>query len=209
MSESVKLLRGIIKTSGWTQEQVAMKLGVSFPTMNAWVNGKSKPRAAMMDKIRKLYLAQDVTKDIEPTYVTLINVPRWLKIDDIVILKKDVDNNYDDEAVMAELLDSGDNEWVVDECGDKDNGREDDAGGDDEFGGDVAPIEVNEIRITSCPEMDLMYVANSTSTVVRGTSSAGRIYDKFGVSARARVLFIHHKTAIARVVEWDYAEKGE
>lgn len=160
MSESVRLLKGIMKTSGWTQEQVAMKLGVSFPTMNAWVNGKSKPRAAMMDRIRRLYLAQDVTKDIEPTYVTILNVED-LRIDEIVLLRK--------EQGLVRVYKTEDGRRCLTE----------------------------------------MSVADSNDKVIDGTSSAGRIYDRFELAARARVLFIYHRIAIARVVEWDYVEKGE
>ena len=233
MSETVRLLKGIMKVSGWTQEQVAMRLGVSYPTMNAWVNGKIKPRQAMMDKIRRLYLAQDITDDVEPTYVTLVNVPRRLKVDDMVILEKDPSNDYDDEAIIAVMMDDDGDEWLGDDTASGDVGvsgasEHNDVGavddnanqsensdglGDDEddgpFGGRVAPIGVGDISKTYCLEDDFMYVANSISTVVRGTKSAGRIYDKFGRTARARVLFIFHKVAIARVVEWDYAEEGE
>ena len=259
MSETTRLLKGIMKMSGWTQEQVAMKLGVSYPTMNAWVNGKSKPRQAMMDRIQRLYLAQDITDDVEPTYVTLVNVPRWLKVGDMVILKKDYGNSYDDEAISAVLMDMNEGwgdgeseEWCendniaskntglasndddvsgADMIGnggsrvgknddgswgdDNDEGDDDDGNNDDDnddegiFGGKVAPIAVNGLRTGNCPEVDFTYVANSINTVVRGTKSAGRIYDKFGRAARARVLFVFHKVAIARVVEWDYAEEGE
>ena len=227
MSETTRLLKGIMKTSGWTQEQVATKLRVSYPTMNAWVNGKTKPRQAMMDKIRRLYLAQDITDDVEPTYVTLVNVPRRLKVDDMVILEKDPSNDYDDEAILAMMMDDDRNVWLEEDAatGDDGSGGDEVDGGDDQadeddggleadeedeiFGGRVAPIEVGDISKTYCLADDFMYVANSISTVVRGTNSAGRIYDKFERAARARVLFIFHKAAIARVVEWDYAKEGE
>lgn len=39
-----KLLQQIMGASGWTQEILAAKLGVSFPTLNSWINGKSKPQ---------------------------------------------------------------------------------------------------------------------------------------------------------------------
>jgi len=39
-----KILQQIIGASGWTQETLANKLGVSFPTLNSWINGKSKPQ---------------------------------------------------------------------------------------------------------------------------------------------------------------------
>lgn len=228
MNETTRLLKGIIKTSGWTQEQLATKLGVSYPTMNAWVNEKSRPRRAMMEKIRRLYLAQDITDDVEPTYVTLVNVSRRLKVGDLVILEKDLSNDYDDEAILAMMMDDDRDVWLEED----DTSADDDADSankiheDDDrvnengngleededngiFGGKVAPIEVKDISKTYCLVDDYMYVANSISTVVRGTSSAGRIYDKFEKTARARVLFVFHKTAIARVVEWNYAKEGE
>ena len=214
MSETTRLLKGIMKTSGWTQEQVAEKLGVSFQTMNAWINGKAKPRVAMRDNIRRLYLAQDVTKDIEPTYITLVNVPRWVRIDDIVLLEKEYDNDYDDEAIMATLMDdeSEDDEDEdllfaggegIDEACDVEK-EADKASDDDE--------EISEIMICGrfkCGDIksDSMYVANSINTVIRGTSSAGRIYDRFTSKARARILFVLHKVAIARIVEWNYEER--
>ena len=228
MSESTRLLKGIMKTSGWTQEQLASKLGVSYPTMNAWVNGKSQPRQTMMERIRRLYLAQDITDDVEPTYVTLVNVSRRLKVGDLVILEKDLGNDYDDEAILAMMMDDDRDVWLEEDdtsagddadSADKINEDDDQVNEDDNgleededngiFGGKVAPIEVEDISKTYCLVDDYMYVANSISTVVRGTSSAGRIYDKFEKTARARVLFVFHKTAIARVVEWNYAKEGE
>lgn len=194
MTETTRLLKGIMKTSGWTQEEVAEKMGVSFQTINAWVNGKSKPRQFMLDKIRRLYLAQDITDDTEPTFVTLVNVPKWLKVGDIVELEKDQDNDYDDEAISATVIDIDDGELDIYDSSD-------DEGTDPE---PPESIKVWDNEISDCIEVDFMYVANSISTVVRGTSSAGRIYDKFNKKARARVLFIFHKTAIARIVEWNY-----
>ena len=43
------------------------------------------------------------------------------------------------------------------------------------------------------------YVANSTSTVARGTASAGRAYDTFGKACFATILFVVRGTAIARL----------
>jgi Fic family protein len=37
-------LQLIIGASGWSQETLASKLGVSFPTLNSWINGRSKPQ---------------------------------------------------------------------------------------------------------------------------------------------------------------------
>ena len=51
------------------------------------------------------------------------------------------------------------------------------------------------------------YVANSTSTVYRGTYSAGRIYDKIEDAAFAEVAFITHSSVIAAVLPPEDVEK--
>jgi Fic family protein/DNA-binding XRE family transcriptional regulator len=56
MNYSAKL-KSIIKAAGWTQEQLAQSLGVTFATLNSWINGRSKPRKQALLKIEKLYLA--------------------------------------------------------------------------------------------------------------------------------------------------------
>lgn len=215
MSETTKLLKGIMRMSGWTQEQVAAKLGVSYPTMNAWINGKAKPRQAMLEKVRRLYLAQDLTDGIEPTFVTLVNVPRRLKVGDMVVLEKDLNNSYDDEAIAATIIDVDVDEITIDDedgedvederMAEMDADLEDEDEDGENEAESVEAIRVWDTSGTDYLEIDDMYVANSVNTVVRGTSSAGRIYDKFGIKARARVIFIFHKTAIVRVLEWDYA----
>ena len=50
------------------------------------------------------------------------------------------------------------------------------------------------------------YVANCANTVYKGTSSAGRIYDKFEDYAFARVMFITHSSVIAVVLDKDEVE---
>lgn len=192
MTEAVKLLKGILRTSGWTQEQVATKLGVSFATMNAWVNGRSKPRRSMMMAIRRLYLAQDVTNDVVPTYITLVNVNGELRVGDAIVLSKDIGNRRDDEAITASLLDVS--------SGDDIDGLREDIGMSEEDEAELCGIQILPDYITS-----EIYVANSVNTVVRGTCSAGRIYDRFEKNARAQVCFVFHKMAIAKVVEWNYA----
>src|SRR6266540_1079526 len=51
-----KQLSSILDSSGWSQEQLAHTLGVSFPTLNSWINGRSEPRAKAIDRIQALYL---------------------------------------------------------------------------------------------------------------------------------------------------------
>lgn len=46
----------IMKVSGYSQEQVAQRLGVSFATLNSWVNERSQPRKKMLIKIEDLYI---------------------------------------------------------------------------------------------------------------------------------------------------------
>ena len=46
----------IQRVSGKTQEKLAAELGVSFPTLNSWINGRSIPRDRAAKRIDELYL---------------------------------------------------------------------------------------------------------------------------------------------------------
>jgi transcriptional regulator with XRE-family HTH domain len=46
-----KLVRGIRTEIGLTQEKFATKLGVTFPTINRWENGRVTPSPLAMEKI--------------------------------------------------------------------------------------------------------------------------------------------------------------
>lgn len=48
-------LKSILKASGWSQEELARRLNVSFVTLNAWVNERSEPRKKAADSIQVLY----------------------------------------------------------------------------------------------------------------------------------------------------------
>jgi len=48
-------LKAILKASGWSQEELARRLDVSFATLNSWVNARSAPRKKATDTIRTLY----------------------------------------------------------------------------------------------------------------------------------------------------------
>ncbi len=50
-------LDAIMKASGWSQEQLARELGVSFPALNAWLNGRATPRVKAQQQIESLYLS--------------------------------------------------------------------------------------------------------------------------------------------------------
>jgi Fic family protein len=49
-------LQRILKATGWSQEQLARELGISFPALNAWINKRSTPRAKAMTRIERLYI---------------------------------------------------------------------------------------------------------------------------------------------------------
>lgn len=157
-----RILKEILKSSGWTQEQLAAKLGVSFATVNSWINGRTKPQKSLTGDIRRLYLAQDVTREPEPVYITLLDAIN-VDVGDYVVLTKDCKNRLDGEAIVARKI-------------------------------DVLSDRVLDERV--------MTVANSVETVIRGTRSAGRIYDKFETKARAQVNFKMQDIAIVRVVRW-------
>lgn len=180
-----EMLEEILKTSHWTQEQLSVRLGVSFATINAWLNGRAKPRESAIMNIRRLYLAQDITKEVKPVYITLVNIPSNLMVEDYVLLEKEPGGEYDDEAIRATVLD------YFSEDDESNRNSEWDA------------IAKNNVLLR-----EPMFVANSVATVARGTYSAGRIYDKFDGAARAQVLFIAKNIAIARVVDWNASNWG-
>ena len=67
MSKISKKLQRILTESGWSQEVLAGKLGVSFVTLNSWVNGRSEPRKKILPEIESLYFdivgMDDITAD--------------------------------------------------------------------------------------------------------------------------------------------------
>ena len=59
-AKKVKIVRGILKIS---QEKLAQLLEVSFSTVNRWVQGKSLPSYAAMQKVGALCKEKDITFD--------------------------------------------------------------------------------------------------------------------------------------------------
>lgn len=51
LADKIKEVRQAL---GLTQEQFALKLGVTFPTVNRWENLKTKPSPLALQKLRKL-----------------------------------------------------------------------------------------------------------------------------------------------------------
>jgi hypothetical protein len=70
---------------------------------------------------------------------------------------------------------------------------------DNEYDEDAIRVEL--------PFIDTIgYVANSTSSVYKGTHSAGRLYDKIGDEAFAQIMFVTHSSAIALILPPDCEE---
>lgn len=49
-----RLVRELRARTGLTQEKFAAKLGVTFPTINRWENGKAKPSPLALKQIEDL-----------------------------------------------------------------------------------------------------------------------------------------------------------
>lgn len=52
VAEKLKITK---RLSGFTQEKLAKELGVSFATLNSWINGKSKPHKRKLKSINDLF----------------------------------------------------------------------------------------------------------------------------------------------------------
>ncbi len=105
------MLKEILSSTHWTQERLAAKLGVSFATVNYWLNGKTKPQKNAMKDIEKLYMAQDITGEDEPIYITLVKAPLHLKVGDYVLLEKDEHSVYDDESIQVTIYPNDNNHF--------------------------------------------------------------------------------------------------
>lgn len=49
-----RLVRELRERTGLTQEKFAAKLGVTYPTINRWENGRAKPSPLAMQKVEEL-----------------------------------------------------------------------------------------------------------------------------------------------------------
>jgi putative transcriptional regulator len=54
LSNIPRLTRDLRLCMGLTQEKFAAKLGVTFPTINRWENGRARPSPLAMEKIEAL-----------------------------------------------------------------------------------------------------------------------------------------------------------
>ena len=52
-----RLVRELRERTGLTQEKFAAKLGVTFPTINRWENGRARPSPLALKQIEDLLLS--------------------------------------------------------------------------------------------------------------------------------------------------------
>lgn len=63
-------LKKILLATGWSQETLAGKLGISFVTLNSWVNEKSEPREAAKERINSIFADIMGTGIVDATELT-------------------------------------------------------------------------------------------------------------------------------------------
>ncbi len=63
-------LRQIREARGWSQEELARQLGVSFPTVNSWERGKTQPYPRHQHAIQSLH--QQVMSEIDSHLVLIV-----------------------------------------------------------------------------------------------------------------------------------------
>lgn len=119
-----EMLKAILKSSGWSQQRLAYHLGVSFPTVNYWLNNKVVPRKKMQGRIKNLYLARYVPS-YDPTFITfrLNDTTSHIDINDRILLFQTNEKGpygygvigikYDDYTDKTITLDSDDNSQII------------------------------------------------------------------------------------------------
>ena len=69
--ETVHLIRELRSRLGLTQEKMAARLGVTFPTINRWENGRANPSPLALKQIEDLLLdLGDNGQDLRSKYFT-------------------------------------------------------------------------------------------------------------------------------------------
>ena len=96
------MLHTILKSSGWSQQQLAVRLGVSFPTVNYWLNNKVVPRKSMQERIKNLYLARNIPYE-GPVYITLLlnQTTNTINVGDEILLFKTDEDGVDGYGIIG------------------------------------------------------------------------------------------------------------
>jgi len=92
-------LQIIQRLSGLTQQELALRLGVTFAALNRWVNEKSTPRAKAIEKIDELYKEYSGEKQIPKTVLdakkeTIIKKSKGVKVVDKIIKNPDIRDQF-------------------------------------------------------------------------------------------------------------------
>lgn len=69
-------IKEIRQELGLTQEQFAVRLGVTFPTVNRWENIKTKPSPLALQKLRKLMVSRQKKKSLSNEYSKNSKAPK-------------------------------------------------------------------------------------------------------------------------------------
>jgi transcriptional regulator with XRE-family HTH domain len=68
---TARLVRELRHRLGLTQEKMAARLGVTFPTINRWENGRAKPSPLALKQIEDLLVGLgDNSQDLRAKYFT-------------------------------------------------------------------------------------------------------------------------------------------
>jgi putative transcriptional regulator len=68
---TAQLVRDLRQRLGLTQEKMAARLGVTFPTINRWENGRAKPSPLALKQIEDLLVGLgDNGQDLRAKYFT-------------------------------------------------------------------------------------------------------------------------------------------
>jgi Fic family protein len=65
-------LREILHASSMSQEALAARLGVSFPTLNSWINERSTPRAKALTAIEDLHVGLLGGATVDPVFLNAL-----------------------------------------------------------------------------------------------------------------------------------------
>ena len=96
MTTREKLIK-IMHIGGYTQNSLSIELGVSFPTINSWINEKSIPRDEAMAKIDTLLLKLETKNKINTNELKL-------KIDNILNKAKSSPNIFESDLFTRKDL---------------------------------------------------------------------------------------------------------
>lgn len=99
ISQKLKIIK---KLSGLTQEKLAKECGVSFVTLNSWINNKSIPykkHQILIDELYKKYTGENIIPDTELEAKKRIITKRSKKYKNIIQTIKSKKDLYDDIVI--------------------------------------------------------------------------------------------------------------